>query len=355
MGLKRSSKFERYGIWGLDIGSSQIKLVQLRKDQQGYAVTAAATAEIEGSDLSDSDKDAKNDGKVVGAIQRCIGTSETQDSFAVCGVCGPEVAVRYFNFPSLPTAELDGAVRLEAEQVCPFSIEHAAVDYQLTSRDEKNVSGVMVAATDGLVKRKRNLAKAASLRCALIDVDGLALLNCLEGFAGNVKAPKGTCAILNIGNRYTTLALRSEKGLPFIRDIAYAGSHIVEHIAEENNIPAEKVLAILSGKEKTPQAQSVLGKSLVGACHRLVVDVNETLRYYATQEKSALVETILVCGGFSLVEGFVDILSNELSAKTVLWNPFESARCDAGQPVRDILAQKGPAMAVAAGLAMRSI
>ena len=98
-----------------------------------------------------------------------------------------------------------------------------------------------------------------------------------------------------------------------------------------------------------------IGESLAKACHKLIVDVTDTLRYYAAQEKSTAVEKIFVCGGFALVKGFVELLDNQLPAKAVLWNPFDKIRCDAGQNYRDILQKNGPAMAVAAGLAMRSI
>jgi len=38
-----------------------------------------------------------------------------------------------------------------------------------------------------------------------------------------------------------------------------------------------------------------------------------------------------------------------------LWNPFEKIPCQAGAQCEKILHQKGPAMVVAAGLAMRTI
>jgi Tfp pilus assembly PilM family ATPase len=98
-----------------------------------------------------------------------------------------------------------------------------------------------------------------------------------------------------------------------------------------------------------------MAESLARACQKLIVDVTETLRYYNAQEKSTFVEKVFVCGGFSLVEGFVELLDSRLPAKAVLWNPFDNMRCNAGQPCKDILAKRGPAMAVAAGLAMRSV
>jgi len=218
-------KFEPKEVLGLDIGSSQIKLIQLRKDRTGYAVTAAAVTEIQSSTADD----ANTDSAITEAIQQCVCSSGVKTNFAVCGVSGPEVAVRSFSFPPLPATEVAGAVALEAKQVCPFNIDESAVDYQLVPEDEQSIRGVMVAATNKLLERKVSLTNGASLKCVLMDVEGLALLNCLEAFssdANDSRYGRKTTAALNVGNTRTTLAIRGNNGLPFIRDISYAGNHV---------------------------------------------------------------------------------------------------------------------------------
>jgi type IV pilus assembly protein PilM len=276
---------------------------------------------------------------------------------AICGVSGPEVAVRYFKFPSLPPEEIEGAVLLEAAQVCPFNVGDDTVDYQLISDGGDNVTGVLVAATNKLIQRKKRLIENASLKCVLMDVEGLALLNCVSELKpnGSKRANEsGTIAVLNVGNSHTTLAIMGDNGLPFIRDITCAGNDIVEQIATENGVSTERVREILFGCEN-PAAKPEVGNSLAGACEKLIVDVTETLRYYTAQEKSTVVEKVFVCGGFALVKGFAELLNSRLSAQAMLWNPFDKVCCDACGSREAILAKKGPAMAVATGLAMRSI
>jgi Tfp pilus assembly PilM family ATPase len=115
----------------------------------------------------------------------------------------------------------------------------------------------------------------------------------------------------------------------------------------------EDVRSILSGESKT--AQTKLNDGLGKACQQLIVDVSNTLRYYATQEQSTRVEKIFVCGGFALTKGFVELLNSRFGVEAVLWNPFEKISCDTDQQFRDICGKKGPALAVAAGLAMRTV
>ena len=348
----------------MDIGSSSAKIIELRRDDAGYAVTAAGIVDIA---ASDDDKNRRETNTIM-AIRDCLQSSGTATRLAVCGVSGPEVAVRDFKFPRLPTEEIEGAVMLEAAQVCPFNVDDASVDYQLMGvpKSEKErlgslpdgedkTRGVLVAATNRLIKSKKQLAKTAYLNCALMDVDGLALLNC---FSECEKPEVGqTTAVLNVGSSYTTLGIVGDNNLPFIRDMAYAGDDIVREIAAEEKLRPETVSKILSGTEDSTVAHLELHDSLEKACWKLIVDVTETLRYYSAQEKSTTVEKIFVCGGFALVKGFVELLNSRLPAEVSVWNPFGKIPCDAGTAVavREILAERGTAMAVAAGLAMREI
>jgi type IV pilus assembly protein PilM len=356
-------KLNQDQVMGLDIGSSAVKMVQMRKDDFGWLVTSAGIVDI----AHDQDKKDADETNTVRAIRECLRSSAIKSRLAVCSVCGPEVAVRHFRFPALPDAEIAGAVLLEAEQVCPFNISDASVDYHLIPDGQNNVSGILVAATNKLIKRKKRLTEGAYLSTVLMDVDGLALLNCFKQFASCTKSknsPAGECeenkagqtiAILNVGSSFTNLAIIGNDGLPFIRDMAYAGNDIVKQIALENNVRPEIVGKILSGCEVPGQAPLELGDSLTKACQKLIVDVAETLRYYTSQKVSPVVENIFVCGGFALVKGFVELLDNMLSARAVLWNPFDKIRCESGRMCENLLAKNGPAMAVAAGLAMRSI
>jgi len=353
LGWKRAFGLQHNEVLGLDIGSSEVKIVQLHKYNGGYAVTAAGVVEIP----ANIDNNSQREENTTEAIRECLRSSGANTQMAVCGVSGPEVAVRYFNFPSLLPEEIEGAVLLEAAQICPFNVDAAAVDYQLTADGGNNVTGILVAATNNLIQKRRQLAEKAFLKCVLMDVEGLALLNCfneLRPEGAETEGTKRTAAVLNVGNSHTTLAVTGENGLPFIRDIAYGSNDIVEQIATENNTSTERIRKILFGSENA-QGQSEIESTLGRACKQLIVDVTETLRYYTTQEKSTVVEKVFVCGRFALVKGFVELLNSSLSAEAVLWNPFDKMRFDAGRDCEDIVAKKGPAMAVAAGLAMRSI
>lgn len=338
---------------GVDIGSSAVKIVQLRKASNHWLVTAAGIVDISDKGVDNPGRKETNSAR---AIHNCMRLSGIKTKLAVCGVGGAEVAVRNFEFPIIPDEQIERAIMLEAKQVCPFNTDQVAVDYRLIPDGEGKTRGYLVVATDRLIKSMVRLADRAHLNCALMDVDGLALLNCFNELEKPEKN-HGT-AILNIGSNCTTFTVEGDGGWPFIRNLGYAGDSIIEGIAAENEMTPDAVKAMFAGdpKEITANIQG----SFKRACDRLITDIVKTVRYYGAQERSSDIRKILVCGGFALFGELVKILEGSLPMDVKLWNPFEKMRCHVGRNhrgilVKSILRKNGPAMAVAAGLAMRAI
>ena len=321
MDWKRRLNLEHEPTFGLDIGSSSVKLLQLQKSRGGYSVIAAALADV--STSSSFDK-AQVEINTVEAIRQCLQMTGIESRLAVCGVSGPEVAVRDFKFPALAPEEIAGAVALEAGQACPFNFSESIVDYHLLSNGPEYISGVLVAATQKIVANKVHLAKNAEVQSVLMDVDGLAILNCFTELDGRV--PGQTLAILNVGGSCANLAILGNDNSAFVRDIQHAGDSIIEEIANKKNLSRERVREILY---LDGFSNALLGpqENFQTACHKLVADVADTLRYYTAQQKAAYIDRLYICGGFALVNGFVDFLSTQIPAKPVLWNPFNKVNC----------------------------
>ena len=363
MNLNRMINMKRSDVIGLDIGSSAVKIIALKRDSKGYKVKAVSITEINRDPVSGSVQgDETRD--TVQAILECFAVtklrakSKIRTNLAVCGVSGPEVAVRDFSFPPLPAEEIESATMLEAEVVCPFNAGQASVDYQLLSNDDKRTKGIFVAATNTVITNKTRYAKEAGLKCVLMDIDGLALLNCFHGFtdadgsSSNEQQDTNT-AILNVGGSYTTLAIMNNDGWPFIRDTVYAGNDILKRISVFSDIPVEEIKHVLFGDSSETKFE--YGDYLEKASEELISDVSETMRFYAAQEKAVPIRKIHVCGGFAGAKGFMELLNRRLGAEAILWNPFDNVRCNVSQGSRDILKKHGHLLAVAAGLAMRSI
>jgi type IV pilus assembly protein PilM len=346
-------------LLGLDIGSSSVKLVQFARSGGEYETVAAGKVRIE----AEGDKNLQAaEIRTVRAITDCYQQAGIANRYAVCSVCGPDVAVRYFKFPLIPAEELASAVALEAEQVCPFSMEDSVLDYQIIPDGGESIHGVLVAATNKVIRHKEKMMKEASLNPVMMDVDGLALLNCLSKY-GDCESNQAM-AVLNVGSIYSTLVIAGEKCVPFVRDTSHAGTSVIKNLVQKTGLSRKELDEILFGDESgygpekddgRTESRKLVENSLEEACQDLIEDVTGTLRFYSAQRKTLFVEKIFVCGGFARACGFIDILDKNLPAQAVLWNPFDKIPCRADNACKVLLKKEGPSLAVAAGLAMRSI
>lgn len=344
---------------GLDIGSSSVKCVLLEAGENGYSLLSASIADINGGGAHSPDKTSN----IIEAIERCVKTVRMRTKYAACGICGPEVAVRRFYFPKLDEKDLAIEIIYEAEQVCPFEdgqfiIDHEVMDVGVkdiedddNDDDEGETNGILVAATRNLVFARNQLVKKASLNCVLLDVNSLALLNC---FVECEKPKSGvTFGVLDIGSEFMNLVISSDKALPFVRDIPNASNRVIEHIAKKTDHTLAEVKAILRDRNNLSEDMT---QALKDASSVLAADVQDSLRYYMSQDGNA-VDRLYVCGGFAQTRGFVELLGKELTCETVLWDPLEKIEVKGGQRNKSIetIAQYGPSLALATGLAMRKI
>jgi type IV pilus assembly protein PilM len=350
---------QKIELAGLDIGSSAVKLVRLSKSEDGYALIAAASESIV---PCPKDKKQHRQNRV-DAIKTCLKKAEFKNGSVVCGVSGPEVVVRGFTFPPLPDQAVAQAIQMEAQQVCPLDMKHSVLDFQLietaqtvsAARAAKATprQGVMTVVTESAIREKTDLLAEAGAKPVMLDVNALALLNCLNEL--ELSNAQETLAIIDIGNAQTSVIIYGDDGLPFVRDINIASTHIIREISRQTKLSPDLIQQTLREKRSSDQLDGNLLLAMNNAIGPLVNAINETLRFYSFQEKKSGVDRILLCGGFALSDAFVEFLTDAVSMPIALLNPFSAIQYDAGFDENETLEKDGPAFAVATGLAMRTL
>lgn len=340
-----------HDVIGLDVGSDWVKAAQLQKKAGRYHLTHAACVPIEAG--TDGDEDAAD--HTVAAIRRCVDSAGFKTSRAVCAVDGRRAAVRSFRFPAMPREEIGYAVLQEAEQVSGLDIQQSVVDYQIMGKptNTQSACGTLVAVGAEVIESRRKLACDAGLQNVLMDVDSLAILNCFFEFAEPIS--NETIAIIDIESDYTNLIITHDAELPFVRNLPQGGAEIVREIAAKQQIPEENVGEVLWGKVSDYSYTEAVWALFQEAIEKLADEMAETFRYYASREHKRRVDKACVCGDFALVEGIEGYLQKKLSVDVSLWNPLAGEHLDVEIPDSEALVRRGPQMATALGLAMRTI
>jgi len=341
-------------IIGLDIGSASIKAVQLRETSNGLRLEAAGiaqnpTAGLEGKETS------KTGQMIADTIKNLIQENNIKGKNVVSSLSGPPVSIQYFEFPKLSPDELEGAVRLEAEQVMSSDIKDMDMDFQVLSNtsEAKKIKVLFVAVPKRMTEERVEVIQQAGLNPIIVDVDSLALANCFLRM-GEALDDK-TLIILNVGAQLTNLGILRKGNMQLVRDISFGGNDITGTIAKERMISLEEA----EHKKKTPSLWTEQNLEMISLLRRratkLVNEINRSWGYYQTRTSVEKVNRILLMGGSSKLAPLVQFISECMDVPVQEWNPLEHLELHEKKFDPQFRQELGPALAVAIGLALRKV
>jgi len=327
---------EKFSV-GLDIGTSQVKLVKLKFSPDGAIGLCSFGIEPGALDL----------GPVIKKI------TEGEDVNRVnISVSAPYAIIRYVNFPRMEKGELDQALKFEAQKYIPFAISEVNLDSFILKSDlPDNKMLVLVAAVKKeFLSQRLKIMDDAGLKVNVVDIDSLALVNAFNfnyGEDGNLKDK--TIALLNIGAAYSNLNIL-DSGIPRLsRDIQIAGNHFTKHLSDS------LALDFKSAEELKLKPDASVADKINKATETVLANIAREVRvsfdYYESQNASSVVK-IFLSGGGSQLSGFKDILANLLDIEVEYWDPLLKINT-LGVADADKIKAVSKQMAIATGLALR--
>jgi type IV pilus assembly protein PilM len=219
---------------GIDVGTSSVKAVAVKRSSSGYSLKSVGTAEIRRAEYNPEESPQALAEAPLRALERVTQDSTFAKKPCAFSVSGPRVAPRLFKFPSIPKGEVEQAIRFEAEQIIPFDLAQAALDYvlfdEVMEEGKPQMEGLVVAVHKEEVDKRYVLLKSAGFDPVVLDIDTLALSNAYIETEG--VGERETVALINIGARFTNLAITHGPRRVFVRDIASGGDMLSRAVSE---------------------------------------------------------------------------------------------------------------------------
>ncbi|OGR84018.1 MAG: hypothetical protein A2636_02915, partial [Elusimicrobia bacterium RIFCSPHIGHO2_01_FULL_64_10] len=220
---------------GIDIGTSSVKIVQLKGGPGKYHLVRYSVSAVGGQggeekvELSPEEKKAQT----TSILKNYRGSGKGIPKNAVSSVSGNSVIVRHVKFSKLTRKELSKTIKAEAEPYIPFNIEEVFIGYHplkdIVEDGKPKMETVLVAAKQDLVLQRIEILEGAGFKPAVIDVDAFALESVYESTLGGVP-PEETALIANIGSSQTNFMI-IEKGVSMVvKDSPVAGASITKTI-----------------------------------------------------------------------------------------------------------------------------
>jgi type IV pilus assembly protein PilM len=336
---------------GLDIGSSSVKAVELRRAKKGYELVHAGLEPLASDTVVDGAiMDALS---VADSISDVLSRHKIKTKSVATSVSGHSVIVKKIPLPAMTDEELEESIQWEAEQHIPFDISDVSLDYQVlnASATSSATDVLLVAVKKDKILNHTNVITQAGKIPTVVDIDAFAVQNAFE--TNYDPASNTTVALLNIGASIMNI-LVAKGGTPlFTRDVSVGGNQFTDALQKEMNLSFEEAEQVKKGKLIEGVQTESVSSLMQSVSEVLLLEIQKTFDFFRATTGGEQLQRVYVSGGCAKVEGFLDLLQARLGLPVEMLDPFKNIAIGKGIDL-DHLDEISPSMVVAVGLALRS-
>ncbi len=247
---------------GLDIGSSAIKLVEL-KDSKGGGYRLVKTGLESLSPEAIVDGAIMDSSLVVDTVNRIVSSLSVRNPDFGTSLSGHSVIIKKISLPAMSPEELAESIRWEAEQYVPFDINDVNLDYVvLESGGGETMDVLLVAVKKDKIGDYTSVITQAGKTPVLVDVDAFALQNAYE--ANYPVEPGRVVALVNIGASVTNVNILSGSNTIFWRDISFGGNQYTDAIQKQLSLSFDLAESLKKGESPDQSIQDILPDPALG-------------------------------------------------------------------------------------------
>lgn len=341
-------------VVGLDIGSSAVKLVEL-KDKKGGSYSLVKLGSERLSPEAIVDGSIMDSSMVVETIQRLNAEQSVKNSNYATSLSGHSVIIKKITLPAMSPEELAESIQWEAEQYIPFDINDVNLDYvPLTAPGSgDNIDVILVAVKKEKINDYTSVIGQTGKMPVLVDVDAFALQNCYEV---NYEVEESrVLALVNVGASVTNVNVLSGATSMFWRDITFGGNQYTDAIQRELSLSFEQAEDLKRGKAVGDYTIQQVIPILNSVSEDFAGELRKTLDFFTATSGADRVDEIVLAGGGSGVLNLDAILRDKFGIPVSIIDPFRKIAVDESQFNPEELAEIAPSMAIAVGLAIRKL
>lgn len=338
---------------GIDIGDSSLKMAELKKrGGQVHLSNYAFSENVSEVNFMKVD-DVNYLAQAISKVRKEAGITALKvtaslPTFAVFS------SIINVTVGSADKKRLADVISEEAKKVIPLPLEEMTLDWKIvpdaSGKVPKtgNLQVFLTGSPKKLVRKYIDIFRAAKLELASLETETFSLVRAL---AGDDKAP---VMIVEIGANSTDLSIVRESIPVFNRSLAVCGSTVTKAIMEQMGVSYAQAEQFKLDLSISLQADSreELPRMIAKTLEPIVTEIQYMIDFYHSQYGGSL-EKIILSGGSSMLLNLTEYLSQRLNIKVIIGDPWSRVHYPA--ELKSVLAEVGPRLAVAIGLALREI
>jgi type IV pilus assembly protein PilM len=344
---------------GLDIGSSSVKLVQLKEaGKRGFVLDAFGVAPLPPEAIVDGA--LMNSTAIVEGIRQLVSQFKLKNREVAIGVSGHSVIIKKISMPRMTRDELEESIQWEAEQYIPFDVKDVNIDVQILTPPEQDTGAgqmdvLLVAAKKDMINDYTSVVAEAGLIPVVVDVDAFAVQNAFEV---NYDVPRSeTVVLVNAGASVVNINVIANGLTTFTRDVTMGGNQFTEEIQKQLNVSYDEAEKLKVGGDQSQDSDSVVPQEvervIQGVADQMAGEIQRSLDFYTATAADSHISRLYLSGGTAKIPALFKVIEQRVGVPVEILNPFKGVEVDNRRFDPNYVMDVAPSAAVAIGLALR--
>lgn len=317
-------------VFGIDISQTSVKVMQIDTSSKVHAVRGYGHINFDDRAIKQGVIiDPETIAKAVYTLfsKHLVGTI---DSKRVIGsISSASTFNRILSLPEMDKKDLDEAVRLEAEQYIPVSIEDLYLDYEVVKKEKDNIGVLMVGAPK----------KVIDSFMVLLDLLGLEIVGLqpsIDAITKIIMHAEGTSIptlIIDFGSYNSTMAIY-DSTISVTGSISSGGENISELITKSLGVTSRQAYTMKTryGLDSSKHQKEIV-QALNPYLKKLISEIKKIVRFY--EERSTndeKVGQVITVGGGANLPGLSSYLTDQLRLPVRRCDPWQNLNFGTIQP-----------------------
>lgn len=306
-------------FFGLDIGSTAVRLVQLQGTGSAKALLKYAYVPVDATMvLSDAKADQQ---KLAQVISQLVSQAHVTTKNVAVGIPSNRVFTTVADVDHLPAGELAKAIPLQADALIPTPLAESKIDWALlgdSPADKSKQEILLTSVPNKFVEDRLDVLESIGLNVIAFEPDNLAMARALA-----VPDTAGAQLLLDIGHRATDLVIVMNGSPHLTRSIPTGVEAILRAASQNLNIDQKQaeqfVFKFGLSKEKL---EGQVFQAISGTVDLLTTEVEKSIKFFQTRYTTIKVERIIVTGGASVIPEFPLYIANKFGVNVEIGNAW---------------------------------
>lgn len=335
-------------FFGLDIGTTALRLVQLRGTGAVKTLARYGLMPID-SKLTYSDARADQQ-KLAQTIKDFISQSGVSTRNVAVGLPSNKVFTTVVDIDRLAPSELAKTIQYQADALIPTPLAESKIDWALlgdSPKDRTKVEILLSSVPNDFIEKRLDLLESIGLNVVAFEPDSMAMSRAIIP-SDQMSAQM----VLDIGSKATDLVISMGGGARLTRAIPTGTESIVRSAVQNLNIDekqAEQFVFKFGLSQDKLEGQ--IYNAVIGTVDVLVGEIEKSIKFFQTRYTDIKLERIIVTGGASTLPEFPLYIANKFGISVEIGNAWRNVAFPPDK--QNELLSVSSHFAVAAGLAER--